>query len=337
MRKKEFFRSLVSFVIGAALFMAVAAHGRAKENQAEPQSQPETVAGPSLGDEQVQPDAVKAEEKKAEQYWIGVNCVAPIPEIVLAHLDVPKDSGVFVVDVVPDGPAAKAGIARNDIILAVAGAPLARVADLAAAVAASKGKPLAMEIIHAGKRQKVEVAPQARPAGFATKDLIDLPPGSKWNKLGQWFDETMPGIDGRPPLRMRFMHPGIILPPGARNQPPLPEGLMITITRKADGPAQIVVKRNNDTWEITEDDLDKLPPDIRPHVAQMLGGIAVPTPGEIKQSFQSHFQEQIDAMNRQMGQLKELAEQLREERLLLDRQKDADSKDKPEAAPSEEK
>lgn len=325
----------MSIAAGVALILAVAAHGGAKEHQADAKPQAETAAGPSLGDEQVQNDAAKIEEKKAEQYWIGVSCVAPIPEMVLAQIDLPKDSGVFVVDVVQDGPAAKAGIVRHDIILSAAGKPLGKVADLVAAVAASQGKPLTVEVLRAGKRQTLEVAPQSRPAEFAAKDAIDLPQGSRWDKLGRWFDDTMPGMDGRPPLRMRFMHPGIILPPGARNQPPLPEGLVITITRKADGPAEIVVKRNNDTWELTEDDLDKLPPDIRPHVAQMLGGIAVPTPGEIKESFQAHFQEQIEAMNRQMGQLKELAEQLREERLLFDRQKDAGTQNKTETKPEE--
>ena len=45
------------------------------------------------------------------------------------------------------------------------------------------------------------------------KRSIDVPADSKWHKLGEWFEKNQPGVDERPPLTMRFMHPGIILPP----------------------------------------------------------------------------------------------------------------------------
>ena len=51
---------------------------------------------------------------------------------------------------------------------------------------------------------------------YAGKGSLNMPPKSKWHKLGKWFDENHPGMDGQPPLRMQFAHPGIILPPATK-------------------------------------------------------------------------------------------------------------------------
>jgi hypothetical protein len=52
------------------------------------------------------------------------------------------------------------------------------------------------------------------------KRSLAMPMDSRWHKLGKWFDENQPGTAGRPSLKMRFMHPGIILPPDVRNNQP---------------------------------------------------------------------------------------------------------------------
>ena len=44
------------------------------------------------------------------------------------------------------------------------------------------------------------------------------------------------------------------------------------INKTGDKPAEITVKKDDQKWEVTEKDLDKLPPDIRMHVERMLGG-----------------------------------------------------------------
>jgi hypothetical protein len=64
------------------------------------------------------------------------------------------------------------------------------------------------------------------------------------------------------------MYPGVVL---NEKVPPLPENLRITITRQGTKPAQVTVKRDEHTWELTENELDKLPADIRPHVEHLLG------------------------------------------------------------------
>ena len=48
--------------------------------------------------------------------------------------------------------------------------------------------------------------------------------------------------------------------------------IKVQIERRNDEPAKIKVEKDGDTWELTEDDLDQLPPDVRAHVESMLGG-----------------------------------------------------------------
>jgi len=267
----------------------------------------------------------QAAAKQTNQYWLGVRCVSPVPEMIRAHVEVPDDRGVFVAAVVPKGPADESGIQRHDIILAVDDKPLKEVADLIAVVEKSNGAKLTLNILRGGKQQKITVTPKKRPAEFDSRGPVAMPPGSKWQKLGKLFDQSKPGMDGRPPLRMRFMHPGTILPP-------LPKGMTVTVTRKGDEPAKIIVKKGDKSWELTADDVDELPIDVRPHVERMLGGqkitppmspgmlrdkMKLPDPAEMQKSAQERIQKQIDAMNRQMQKLEKMAEDLRRQRSSL--------------------
>lgn len=266
------------------------------------------------------------------QYWLGLRCVSSVPEMVRAHVEVPEDGGIFVANVLPKGPAAKAGIRRHDIIMAAGDKRLEEVADLVAVVDRSRGKEISLKILRGDKQLDIQLAPQIRPAEYVARGPVDIPPGSRWHKLGKLFDQSRPGKDGRPPLRMRFMHPGIILPP-------LPSGMTVTVTRKGDEPAEITVKHDGKQWTVTIDELDKLPNDIRPHVEQMIGGIKVAPPrsagmlspgalgegmkmsdpAEIEKNLHRRIQKQMEAMNRKMKKLEQMAEDLRKGRASSDK------------------
>lgn len=43
----------------------------------------------------------------------------------------------------------------------------------------------------------------------------------------------------------------------------LPEGMSVSVTKSGSEPARIVVKKGDQTWEVTDKELDKLPPDVR--------------------------------------------------------------------------
>jgi hypothetical protein len=62
----------------------------------------------------------------------------------------------------------------------------------------------------------------------------------------------------------------------------LPENMTVRIERNGKKPASIFVKRGDDKWEITEEQMDKLPQDVRPLVQRALGGgpWTMPLPGK---------------------------------------------------------
>ena len=82
---------------------------------------------------------------------------------------------------------------------------------------------------------------------------------------------------------MFFVQPGVVVPKELKERrielftsPPdglrLPKDTRITVTRQHEGPAKIIVEKDGQKWEVTEDEMDKLPEDVRPAVKGMLGG-----------------------------------------------------------------
>lgn len=57
----------------------------------------------------------------------------------------------------------------------------------------------------------------------------------------------------------------------------LPENMSVEIHKEGAKPAEITVHRGDESWHVTQDELDKLPADVRRHVEPMLGwGFRVP-------------------------------------------------------------
>ncbi|MCA9186955.1 MAG: hypothetical protein KDA99_15115, partial [Planctomycetales bacterium] len=78
--------------------------------------------------------------------------------------------------------------------------------------------------------------------------------------------------------RLRFF-PRAVVPnsPGNGTGSGIEGSISVQIQREGDGPAKIHVERNGEVYDLTEDDLDKLPEDIRGYVQSMIGG-EVPMP-----------------------------------------------------------
>ena len=51
--------------------------------------------------------------------------------------------------------------------------------------------------------------------------------------------------------------------------------MSVTIPKEGSEPTRITVKRGEETWDVTEKELDKLPADVRPAVDRMLGGMVL--------------------------------------------------------------
>lgn len=95
--------------------------------------------------------------------WLGVSIQPVTPELAKA-LQLPKEEGALVAEVLPDSPAAKAGVQAGDVIVAYEGHPIAKVSDLPRLVA---GTPT-------GQSATVQVLREGKPLTFTAK-IVELP------------------------------------------------------------------------------------------------------------------------------------------------------------------
>lgn len=93
--------------------------------------------------------------------WLVGLVVKPLVPALRSHFDLPDGAGVLVESIMRDGPAAKAGIRPNDIIVAANGRKVSSLEDLKGVVekAGSEGKQVHLEVIHRGKRNIVKMEP----------------------------------------------------------------------------------------------------------------------------------------------------------------------------------
>ena len=203
------------------------------------------------------------------KYWIGILGGSITPDNPLrAQLDLPENSGLIVVNVVPDSPAAKAGLKQHDILLKANGKDLHEMSDLQELViseAPNKGE-IKLDVLRHNKSETVAIKPEERPANAALpQPPLEVGPGNMPRPEGIFRDL---------PLEFRNFGNGVIVG-GGGGMDNLPNGVSISVQKQDGQPTQVTVKRGDETWTVTGDDaeaLKKLPEDIRPHVERMLHG-----------------------------------------------------------------
>jgi len=230
----------------------------------------------------------------AGKLWLGV-ALRPVDDTLRAQLQIPKDQGVIVGEVFPDGPAAKAGIQRDDILLTANDKPINEPKVLADLVSSSEGKDITIAYMRAGKKETVTVKPGDRAA----------PPSEPAKPLTpEDFTIRLPGgeLGGG---GLRFFRPPFV--------PELPDNVTLTIVREGKNPAKITVKRGDETWEVTADNLDKLPEDLRPVVrSALMMPMQMPFVGFSGfPGVSPDIQKRLDEMNRQMDEMRKAIEELK--------------------------
>lgn len=275
--KNQLTESLLVAAIMVTAGLFVQAHvANAQETAQEGEPEGRIVQIGPTDNQQADLPAVREEAAPEEVgYWIGISGRNIESDILRTQLQLAEDSGVVIEEVVPDSPAEKSGLRKHDIILRANGDMVDSMTVLQDLVSKGKDKPIDLKILRLGKETAVSVTPAERPADFHQLS----------QQQGQGFD---PFRDQGNALRQLFQfNGGAGLPGGFRVFGPgmvfnnrmdfgkLPNGVSVSITRENDGPAQITVRKGEQTWSLSSDDaeaLQKLPEDVRQYVEGLMSG-----------------------------------------------------------------
>jgi len=98
-------------------------------------------------------------DAEVERPYLGVRLdAAPLPELLTKHLGLDSGQGIRISNVTIGSPADKAGIERDDIIIAFGGRKIMGNEQLVDAVGkAGIGSEVALEVIHLGQRQTLQL------------------------------------------------------------------------------------------------------------------------------------------------------------------------------------
>ena len=126
---------------------------------------------------------------KVERGWLGVMIQKITPELK-KKLHLKTDHGALVADVVPGGPADKAGIRRGDVIVKYDGNPIKEMNDLPYLVGTTPvGKVVEVEVIRKGEKKVFEV----KIGKMKEEQEAEAAPESKPN-LGMTVEELTPQL-----------------------------------------------------------------------------------------------------------------------------------------------
>ncbi|MFI4874889.1 MAG: PDZ domain-containing protein [Blastopirellula sp. JB062] len=208
-------------------------------------------------------EAKPAPEKAVEgRYWIGAKMTAEMPPLLLRHLPQLAEKGVFVEDVFQGSPAADAGLEAQDVLLELNGQPMVDARKLVEAVRQGEGETLKLVVLQKGKERSLEVTPRK----MTPADLAELQKAQLMQRMpqGQLNDA----------MRMRFFGPGQVMPHAKRLPDEMTTGqnVKIQIEHRGNEPAKLHIEKDGDSYDITADQIDQLPDDVRPLVEQALGG-----------------------------------------------------------------
>ena len=210
-------------------------------------------------------------ERYVPGYHLGMS-IGRVPAALDAQLEL-KGEGIVVNRVTEGGPSDKGGIKANDIVLAAGDKPLKDPADLAEVAKASEGKELSLKLLRGGKPTTVTVTPEKTEVGWEGRlpgvGVVDTEIRALEEKIREKLKDA--GVD----MRMQLIQPGAFLPKGAQflidPRPEFPDDLTVKINKHGKEPAEIEVKKGEQTWTVKENEMDKLPKDVRPHVEGLLG------------------------------------------------------------------
>jgi len=285
---------LAGLVAGAAALQSVSTqHVRADNPQSQPATEENVVVGV------VEQVAAEVEEADGDEQvsatplpklWLGI-ALKGVEGDLATFLG--SNSGVLIDQVQPESPAAKAGVMKGDIVLSVDGKDIAGPRNLLEFMSsASEGTPLKLQVRRKSEHVEISVTPELRPeqntrvatTTFGEQAELDLAEGQLGNlrlKLRGMDIKPGPGSDENVYM-FRLGDPSVLFVP---DKVELQGNVTIQITKEDDGktievkiskqpeqPAEITIKQGDEIQKLTEEQLDKIPEELRGWVQSALSG-----------------------------------------------------------------
>ena len=234
------------------------------------------------------------------EYWIGVQCEDVVPAL-RSHLNLTEREGMLVEAVMPESPAAKSGVERYDVILAINGKPVGTLAEIVGLVDEAKDAEMTISAIRKGKPIELKITPEKRPESVALptgppqQGFFRFEPGpgvvQEWTpdqpqqdipddlrrmieQLREQMEEQMKNLPESGRFRIESMPGGgfgngfggmqVFGGPGAGANT-----LQITIEpARDDAEATLTVRKNGQTWSVSQ--FSDLPESVQNDVAEVL-------------------------------------------------------------------
>ena len=286
---------------------------------------------------QAQEGLHRLEKGVENRYRVGLGC-EKVSEALRMHLKLPEGTGLLVSAVMDDSPAGRAGIQRFDVIVEANGNAVTDVPDLIRAVNEARETEMQLGVVHRGERKTFRVTPEQRSQEEIDQIRRRGPlPGMRGFGTGNFppdlrqylenFEEFE--LPGRPGFSGRRFLPGIMMDDPKWLRQELPNNFSMKIEKLDDGPAKIKVKRGDQEWTVSEEDLEDLPEDLRPLVENMLSGsrqhvfgLTVPEPQVPWRSRQRpkqaddtpRIEKRFDGLELQLKELQDAIRVMQEER-----------------------
>jgi membrane-associated protease RseP (regulator of RpoE activity) len=136
--------------------------------------------------------AATATASEAGKYFLGIQ-VGEVDEATREQVDIEMEGGLVVLEVVPESPAAKAEIQKNDIIVKMDGEVVVDPADLIAKVQEAGESEVEISVVREGDVMVLKAKPAERPAQDVVTYNLAQPAGP-----GGQFQFFGPGVMVQP-------------------------------------------------------------------------------------------------------------------------------------------
>lgn len=144
------------------------------------------------------------EKGSVERGWLGV-MIQPVTPEIAESLGLDEAKGALVTEVLPDSPAAKAGVRQGDVVLSFEGKDINTLRDLTRVVADTPvGKKATLKLVRDGKEAKLaaEIGAQKQEQNVAAADNQESTPSASSGTAIERLGLTVAALDTQ--ARQRF-------------------------------------------------------------------------------------------------------------------------------------